>query len=92
LLSFYRATLERHYSTIQTMWRWYAMPFVPALLFIMAGMVLVAVERRQAHLAGRHLCSGMMGIGLLIYRSTQDMARQIRLRIDTLASAEERLQ
>jgi hypothetical protein len=31
------------------------------------------------------------GVGLLIHRGSQDMARKLRARIDTLAAAEEQL-
>lgn len=91
-LEFYRATLERQHRTIRTMWLWYLMPFTPAIAFIMFGGMLVATERGRPLWPGVVFVAVMAGIGLLVHRGSQDMARKLRLRIDTLASAQERAQ
>jgi hypothetical protein len=91
-LQFYRAALERQHRMIQTMWLWYLMPFTPAIAFIMLGATLVAAERGRPLWPGVVFVAVMAAIGLVVHNGSQDMARKLRLRIDTLASARERAQ
>ncbi len=88
-LEFYRAALERQHRVIRTMWLWYLMPLTPAIAFIMFGGTLVAVERGRPFWPGVVFVGVMAGIGLLVHKGSQDMARKLRLRIDTLATAQE---
>ncbi|HET9474172.1 MAG TPA: hypothetical protein VFO82_09775, partial [Steroidobacteraceae bacterium] len=91
-LEFYCAALERQHHMVRTMWMWYLMPFTPAITFIMIGATLVAAERGRPLWPGVMFIAIMAGIGLLVHRGSQDMARKLRVRIDTLASAQERAQ
>jgi hypothetical protein len=89
-LAFYRTTLESRRSLLRKMWIWYALPFTPAVLFIAIGGALVAAERGRPLWPVAILPLVALGIGLLIHRSSQDMVRKLDVRIDALASAEER--
>ena len=91
-LEFYRTALERQHRMIRTMWLWYLLPFTPAMIFIIFGGTLVAVGRGRPIWPGIVFVALMLGMGLLIHRGSQDMARKLQLRIDTLASAQERAQ
>jgi hypothetical protein len=90
-LAFYRTALEKRYALIRTMWRWYVLPFVPSTIFVMIGGALVAAERGRPLWPGAIMLATVGGVGLLIHKGSQDMARKLRARIDTLAAAEEQL-
>jgi hypothetical protein len=54
--SFYRAALERKHEAVRTMWRWYLLPIVPGMFFVLLGSAIAAVERgRPAWPAARSL-------------------------------------
>ena len=65
------------------------MPFAPAIVFIMIGGALAAAERGRPLWPGAVFLALAAGVGLLVHRGSQDMARKLRVRIESLASAEE---
>ena len=88
-LVFYRSVLERQHAMVSTMWRWYVLPFAPAIVFIMVGGAMVAADRGRPMWPAAVLMLIAAGIGLIIHAGSQDMARKLRVRIDALRIAEE---
>ena len=86
---FYRSVLERQHAMVSTMWRWYVLPFAPAIVFIMVGGAMVAAGRGRPMWPAAVLMLIAAGIGFIIHAGSQDMARKLRARIDALRIAEE---
>jgi hypothetical protein len=55
----------------------------------MTGSSIVAAGRGRPLWPAAIFVAVMAGIGVLAYRGTQDLARTLRVRIESLASAEE---
>jgi hypothetical protein len=88
-IRFYREVLEKQHGVVRTMWLWYVLPFAPSSAFVVIGSALVASDRGRPLWPAAIFIAILAGIGLLVHRNSQDMARKLRARIDTLASAEE---
>jgi hypothetical protein len=89
-VAYYRTELQRQHGHIRTMWRWYLLPFVPALLFILVGSALQASGRGRPIWPALVIAAIVLGVGLIAHASSQNIAKKLRVRIDTLASVEER--
>ena len=77
------------HAMVSTMWRWYVMPFAPAVVFIMVGGTMVAAGRGRPMWPAAVFTLIAAGIGFIIHRGSQDMARKLRVRIDALKAVEE---
>jgi hypothetical protein len=89
-LVYYRTELQRQHGHVRTMWRWYLLPFVPALLFILVGAAQQASGRGRPIWPALIVAAIVLGVGLIAHNGSQDMARKLRVRIDALSSVEER--
>jgi len=85
-LAHYLDALERRRHQIETLWRWYLMPIVPGMSFIVAGATIEASKKGRPLWPALVIIALMAGMGIVIHTSTRGWARTIRLRIDTLGS------
>jgi hypothetical protein len=85
-LAHYRSALERRQRQVQTLWRWYLMPMVPALILIVAGATIEAAKKGRPLWPALIMVALMAGMGVVIHLSTQGWARKLQIRIDTLGS------
>jgi len=87
-LAHYCGELERRQRQIQTLWRWYLMPIVPGMSFIVAGATIEAAKKGRPLWPALVMIALLVGMGIVVHMSSQGWARKIRLRIDTLGSIE----
>jgi hypothetical protein len=88
-LTFYRTALEGQHRAVRTMWRWYLLPIIPGMLFVMAGSTMAAVGRGRPAWPGAVSLAVVALIGVAVHFGALGATRKLRVRIDALKVAEE---
>ena len=88
-LAHYRQELVRRQDLAHTLWRWYLLPFAPAMVFILSGSAMVAAGRGRPVWPAAVMVAIAVGIGAIVHAGSRDAARKLGVRIGALGSAEE---